>query len=139
MMHACFDDIEPILDLLQEGHDRSPTYRHLPTNRDKARLSLQQMILNPTMLVAYHGDGVLIGLASQAWWHDGMVIADLFCYARRRGLALVRAYLAWAKEFPGENEITLGVTFGGAAGERTEKFYQRLGLERSGAIFRVAT
>lgn len=138
-MHASFDDIENILDLCQEAHDLSPHYQKMPSNRDKARQCLEQMILNPMMLVAYNGDGVLIGLASPAWWHDGLVIADVFCYARKRGLPLVREYLAWAKRFPGKNETSLGVTFGGEAGERTCKLYQRLGLERSGEIHRVIT
>lgn len=139
IMHASFNDIGPILDLIEEAHGRSETYQGIPFNRDRTRASLESIVPNPRCLVAFNGDGVLIATATDALWHDGMLIADLFFYARRNGLQLIREYKAWAKAFPGNNEITLGVTFGGEAGRRTENLYQRLGFEQSGTYFRVNT
>lgn len=136
-MHASFDDIESILDLCQEAHDLSPHYQSIPSNRDKARQYLEQMILNPMMLVAYNDDGVLIGLASDEWWRDGLAVTSLFFYARKNGRALLKEYINWANRFPGYKTINLGVTFGGKAGERTAKLYERLGFERTGINFEV--
>lgn len=138
-MHACFDDIEAILDICQEAHDLSPHYRHIPSDRHKARASLAQMILNPHMLVAFNGNGVLIAVAAPSWWGDGLVISDVFFYARKGGRTLLREYLKWARAFPGNNQISIGVTFGGEAGERAEQLYRRLGFEQSGTIFKVTT
>lgn len=76
-------------------------------------------------------------MAVPAWWHDGLTIADLFFYAEKGGLALMKSYKDWAGGFPGDNEILLGVSYGGEEGQRTEKLYNKLGLERTGAQFKV--
>lgn len=134
-MHATMGDIEAILDLCQEAHDQSPTYQHLTANRDRARDHLKQMILNPMFFVGYNGEGVVIGMASPAWWHDGLMIADLFCYARKGGLPLIKGFIRWAKGFPGDNEIIIGTTFG--ADDRADRLYQRLGFKRIGAQYTI--
>ena len=109
----------------------------MPSNRNKARAAIRQLMMDPYAFVGFNGHGVLIGMAVPAWWHDGLTIGDLFFYADKGGLSLLKSYIAWAKDFPGNNEIVLGVTYGGDKGERTEKLYNKLGLTRTGAQYKV--
>ena len=137
--HACKSDLERILDLATEAHELSPTYRHLPPNRDKARESISAMLTNPMGYVGVVDDGeihgILIAVAAESWAHDGLIVSDLLFYARKNGRSLLSHYLDWADGFPQPKINLLGISFGGDKAERTEQLYQRLGFTKVGAQF----
>jgi GNAT superfamily N-acetyltransferase len=49
---------------------------------------------------------------------------------------MVKELIAWAEKNPRVVEVHVGVTNAIVDWERTAKFYERLGLERCGAMFR---
>lgn len=136
-MHATFNDIPKIVELCLEARDHSAHYSHLIEDWDRGIASLEVMIMNPRCFVGFNGDGVIIGNAQDSWWHQGMVITEVFYYAKKNGLPLLREFLSWAKAFPGNNEIYVGATFGGDKGAVAERIYKRLGLTPTGSIWKV--
>jgi hypothetical protein len=136
MAHATSEDIEDILQLCIRAHDVSEAYQGIGYDIDVARRNLKGMLMSPLVFIGYNGTGVIIGVASPSWYRNGYDVADVFFYAEKNGLQLIKEYIAWAKDFLSP-DISLGVTFGGEAGERTERLYEKLGLERVGSTFKV--
>ena len=136
-MHATLSDIDHIAELCLKARTLSTTYNHLVEDWDRGMASLRAFITSPQSLVLYNGHGVLIAYAADSWWHDGMTISEVFFYAEKGGLSMLKEFMRWAKGFPGNNEIYIGSTFGGDKGERTDRLYKRLGIERAGTLYRV--
>lgn len=137
--HLSRQDLDEAVALIVKAHDQSEAHKHIPINAEKVKQNLEGVLMNPYAVALYNGKGLMIGLASPSPWHDGLTINDVFCFAEGGGLSLIKAFLKWAKAFPGTNEINLGVTFGGDAGERTEQLYERMGFERTGSTFKMRT
>jgi hypothetical protein len=137
--HACFADIEQILDIAEEANRKTDTYRELPPNREKAKAFITAMVPNPKAYIGVVDDngiqGIVISMAAESWAHDGLIISDILFYARRNGRALLKHYIEWVDGFPQPKVHILGITFGGENAERTEQFYQHQGFTKVGAHF----
>lgn len=137
-MHAAIKDIPKIIEICQEGHDLSPTYAASSTCPDRAAESLAGMICDPKCAVLFNGHGVLIGVAAPQWYSDSLVITNLFYYARKDGLSLLREFIRWGERFPGENTISISTSFGGELGQRAEAVLSKLGATKIGTNYKVA-
>lgn len=80
--------------------------------------------------------GMLLGVAEQFWWSRARYATDLILHSEYAGdgLALSRAFLAWAQKVPGVVEVTMGQS-SGLDVERSERFYQFLGLRKVGGLY----
>jgi len=91
-----------------------------------------------------HGEisGVLAGITNKIYYSRQKQVLDLvFCVDpnyKGHGYYLARRYLAWARNLKGiaPGEIYLGVT-SGLEVDKTSEFYEKLGLERIGAVYRI--
>lgn len=87
-------------------------------------------------------EGLMIGILDQVYpvLKDLMVTDLLFVFSERAdprdAREMIRQLIAWGEQNPKVVEIHLGVTDAIGDWERTGKLYERLGLERSGAMFR---
>lgn len=137
--HACFDDIEPLLALIEKAVKASPNYQRHDFDRGRTMASLKRAILNPMALVAVTDDlkGMIAGEAYPAPWHQGLSIWNNFFFAEKGGIGLARFYKKWAKEFGGRNDIKLAVSFGGDRAERSGRLFEHLGCDPIGQQYRV--
>lgn len=97
------------------------------------------------VLVSQRGEpieGFLIGLLDQVYpCAKELMATDLLFILRpgadpRDARTMLKRLIAWAQANPKVVEVRLGVTDAMGDWRRTAKLYERLGLERSGALFR---
>lgn len=87
-------------------------------------------------------EGVMIGMLDQVYpvLKELMVSDLLFVFTERAdprdARDMIRQLIAWAEQNPKVVEVHLGVTNAIGDWERTAKLYERLGLQRCGAMFR---
>lgn len=134
--HAGLDDIGACLDVCEKASEESENYGKF--HRGIAERNLRVRILNPYSLVLINekSDGVLIGLATPSTHTVQIRVSNEFLYAQSEGVALIRAYLRWAKEW-GDADINFCVSFGGEKGERASRLLKKLGLTEIGKLHRV--
>lgn len=119
------------------------SYRHLPVNVEKSAAKFRAWIADPDycVLVAMHDGkviGFVIGFVASHDFHDGLGAWDKLFYlrpeARGSGYAyrLYRAFRQWAAA-KGALDVWPGVS---TADGKAVQFYQRMGLEAVGVLFR---
>ncbi len=150
---AKFVDIPQMVLLLEEGYRRS-IYAGKATFDDQEANQLIRRALprhghtnnggSMVMVSESNGmvDGLMIGLLDNVYpCLKELVATDLlFIQAEhanpRDGVLMLKNLIAWAEANPRVIEIHLGVASTVGDWERTAQLYERLGLERCGAMFR---
>lgn len=130
-------DIDVIAAICIEAHQKS-AYAHIPIVEICGRQLIAHCILKGFSWMTECGNGVLLGYTQPLWFdHDKTGATDLVFYVRESakgdGVKLAKKYLEWGKA--NADAVMLGITFGGDAMERTEQFYERLGLVKIGGQF----
>jgi hypothetical protein len=150
---AKFTDIPQMVLLLEEGYRRSiyagkATFDVLEAKRLIAT-ALQRhghTNLNGSLVIVSEAagivDGLLIGILDNVYpCLKELVATDLLFIQSehanpRDGILMLKNLIAWAEANPKVIEIHLGVASTVGDWERTAQLYERLGLERCGAMFR---
>lgn len=136
-MYASISQLKEIVDLCYKAYQLSDNHSKETANIKKSVSTISNLITNPYGLVLYNGTAVLIAVATPSLFKDGLLIANLLFYADKNGIPLLKEYSSWAKGFPGSNEIYMSCSYGGYKGDRAEKLFEKLGLERVGSQFKV--
>jgi hypothetical protein len=151
---AKFVDIPQMAALLEDGYQRSiyagkATFDPIEAKQLVARalprhghtnLGGSLVIVSETAGMV---DGLLIGILDNVYpCLKELVATDLlFIQAEhanpRDGILMLKNLIAWAEVNPKVLEIHLGVTSTVGDWERTAQLYERVGLERCGAMFRM--
>lgn len=132
--HACMADIPAIIALCKEARDTSATLAGIDGCRETLTANLQAMCLSPHHIILVkdvEGEavGVLIGIVSSSWWHRGFDATEVCFYLqpghRGGGMKMLDSFLDWAWGFPQTQQVFLSISYGGDAGRRTERLYDR--------------
>lgn len=102
---ATIADLDAVLDFCAEFHANSG----LPMRFDRAAMGrlVSGMIENEVGTVLLSDTGVIGGVLSPAYCDpEWLVAVELFWWAKRDGLALLRSFEAWAKE-KNANEVRM--------------------------------
>ena len=141
---AKFADIKLMVPFLMEANALTVS-KNVPIDVPTLTKTLQQVVNTPgnQAFLSFDGEtltGVLAGVSNQIWFSKKKQVVDLVFYVspehRGHGFYLARRYLAWAKNVKGAVEVFLGAT-SGLDTDRTEELYQKLGLDRVGATYRL--
>lgn len=143
--HACMADIPAIIELCKEARDTSATLGSIDGCRETITANLEAMCLSPhhlLLVLDVDGEavGVLIGVVANSWWHQGLDATDVCFYIkpnhRGRGMKMLDRFIAWAEGFSQLKQIFLSISYGGEAGQRTERLYNRK-FQRVGASYSI--
>jgi hypothetical protein len=126
------DDIDHVVELLREAHERSTVYRSVPYNEKRVREQLESWRIDPQTYFGVTDDGVIVGSVHKAWQFDGMIATGHIVYARKHGLDLLRAFLRWSRGWSAVRRINLAESFGELG---HDKIYERLGLQKVGGSY----
>ncbi len=147
---AKYGDIPAIWELMREMHERSRyVERAQPVMKEGKALLMQR--------IQRHGghqggcsvvfvsetdgriDGFVVGVLTRLYhYFDKLMATDQFWYVSlgaRDGLALYGALIAWAEANPNVIEIRAGMTDAISDYRRTERFFERKGFVKRGAIY----
>ena len=134
---ATDDDIEEIIELLKEGHLKSPSYGEQGYVEVRAAAFLDRVLSNPkaVILVDENLDGVLAAEIIPNWKGLGWMAATHVLYSRKgkAGLKLIQAYRKWANEWPQVTRVTISTSYGDD--ERTDELFNRLGFKPIGRTY----
>jgi GNAT superfamily N-acetyltransferase len=141
--NATHSDVATLIRLGGELHQES-SFASTRWNPEKAERAVRNLIDNEQFCIVYERDGKIAGFmggyATQPWYSDDLIAADLSLYItpgfRGSGMAAVRmikAFTDWAKD-AGVTQIRPGVSTG-VIGSAAERLYQSLGYSRSGCLF----
>ena len=90
------------------------------------------------MVATHDGEitGIMLGGALPLWFSRKRYATDIITYAETPGdgFRMIKAFMKWAWSMPSVIEITLAQSSGMDV-ERTGRLYERLGLQRVGALF----
>jgi len=138
-------DVSTILLLLREMHGE-PTVKLDEANWIKMAHVVVDLVGKSLVLVAVtEEDGIIGSIAGSVmteWYSEIPKLADPWFYVRKEkrnsaaGFKLMKAYKKMAKE------LGISVKVGHVLGddiERMDKFYEKLGFERTGTLYREAT
>lgn len=142
---AEFGDIRKIVPFLLDAKEF--VENDVPVDENTLRNTLQRVVNQPgnQLFISMDDDritGVLAGISNQIWYSKKKQVLDLVFYVdpeyAGHGYYLARRYLGWARKVKGvaPGEVYLGVTSGMDI-EKTSQFYERLGLSRAGAVYRM--
>lgn len=143
---AAFADIKEIVPFLISANAVTAT-KDVPVDPDTLRNTLQRVINQPghqcfLSLEKEKITGVLAAVSNPIWFSKKKQVLDLVFYVEPahagHGYYLARRYLGWAKKLKGvaPGEIYLGV-LSGMNLDRTQNFYERLGLTLTGYVYRT--
>lgn len=150
---AKFADIPRVIEVLREASERSIYARTAEFDRELTRQMLARAMNrhghhnnggSMVMVSEKEGvvEGIMVGILDSVYpvFRELMVTDLLFVFSEqapaRDARDMIRALIQWAESNPKVIEIHLGVTSAVGDWERTGKLYERLGLERCGAMYR---
>ena len=143
---AILPDMSFILHVLAEMHDE-PEQPLDPVNWIKVSHLLVDLIARGWVLVAVDEEdnrivGTIGGAVTTEWYSDQPVLSDYWFYVKKdsrkspAGFKLMKAFKAMAKEL--DLPLKVGHTLGQDI-ERMDRFYGKLGFERTGTLYRKAS
>lgn len=120
---AEFDDIPRLTSYISAFHKASP-YSDVEFSPGATRTVLQDLIVRPTACVFIHDHGALGGEISRLRFGRACVAQELFWWAEKDGLALLKAFEDWAQDNGGDL-----ICMAALADQRFERFYARKGYQ----------
>lgn len=140
-------DVAHLVELARAMHAEATALAHTTFDDEKVGVAFQRSIGDGPAFVhldpAGEIDGMLLALVGERWYSRERMVSDLVVYmrpARRGGLGgyrLLDALLAWCEDRGiAPQNVQLGITTG-VQPAATGAFYERLGFESAGAIYRL--
>jgi hypothetical protein len=123
---ATHDDLDRIADLGADFHAFSP-WREIPFDRDSTKAFCARLVEGGVILLSDHG--MIGGMLNPLYFNPAHIVAvELFWWASKDGLALMRAFEDWGAE-----QGVVGYQFsalGDAQSERMDTLFQRAGYRK---------
>lgn len=139
---ATFDDIPVLVRLGRSMHGES-RFRSISFSETKLAQVLANLLKERMCVLVAERDGevrgLFLGIVTQYYFSDEQLAIDLALFVEpgarggMTGAALVRTFVAWAKE-RGIRHLELGVSTGVLV-EETSALFERLGFKRQGSLF----
>ncbi len=140
---ATHADIPQLVEFFLAFKRRSP-YATITHDLDRARATMRRCISSPGGYLALampEGKIVaaLMGETFEHWWSSRHYATDhiLVSYQSGAGEALVRDFCRWAWSRPNVVEVLLGQSSGRHV-DGAQMFYEGLGFERCGGLYRLS-
>lgn len=140
-------DLPALVALIRVMHDESPHYKALGYVEEKVIGALTRSMGDGPCFVHVDAagaiDGLFVAIVAERWFSHDRFVTDLAVFVppeKRGGLIAYRlfeAFIAWCESagMP-PADVQIGITTG-VRQERTGAFYQRMGFERVGEVFRL--
>lgn len=145
--HATALDIPRLIELGRQMHAEAPAYKRLGFDDAKVTAMLERAMKDGILLVAATPEetivGGFMGMLGEYWFSRDKCFIDLAVFVepgRRGGITaarLVKGAKAWCQE---QGVQPADVQFGVSTGvhpEATGQFYEALGFQLSGGIYRL--
>ena len=120
---ASWDDIPQLMSYISEFHKASP-WAGEAFSPAATRTDLQNLISHPSACVLMHDHGVIGGQLTPLRFGKAMLAQELFWWAKKDGLSLLRGFENWAAD----NGADL-ICMVSLSGSKIGKIYERRGYE----------
>ena len=129
--------------MIKEAHPMSDYSQH-PFSVEVTQKYMRRLIADQSMSlwVATKSNevvGVIGAVRNEVFCSKSKHITALFVLVSKEGtgygVALIRTFLGWAKAQKGVMGIDMGITSGMGDTSRTEKLFEKLGLEKTGSTW----
>lgn len=122
---AGVDDLDRIIELGRKFHDLSP-WSAVPFNAYKMKKVLLEMMEDEDAIVLMHDHGILGGHIMSPYFSDTVIAQELFWFAEKEGMALLKAFEVWAFH-EGAEMVSMAGT--GIKPKALDRLYRRQGYE----------
>ena len=126
---ATWDDLPRLISYISAFHAASP-YAELEFSPGGTRVVLQNLIAHPSSCIFLHEHGAIAGEISTLRFGRARIAQEIFWWAERDGLRLLKAYEDWAMDKGAELIAMMDLS-----GNRLGKIYQRRGYQPSENLY----
>ena len=125
------DDLPRLIELGKAFHQKSPL-SSLDFNEYKMKKVFLEMMADSDAVVIMHDDGLIGGTIASPFFSSSTIAQELFWYAEKDGMELLKAFEAWAY-VTGADYVSVAST--GLRTKALARVYGRMGYEPREATF----
>lgn len=131
---AGYDDIDTLVELAIKFHSMSPfaAYRFSPNG---TRSYLKWIIRNPNSVILTNGFGAIGGIVDDYPFCEVRVAKELFWYAEKGGIELLRAFNEWVDQMGADVELISSIETSGHGQETFQRLLRKFGYGRVETLY----
>jgi len=121
-------DLPRLLELGYKFHQYSP-YHNLSYKTEAVEPFILHLINSPDAILYMHGAGAIGGLLHPLYFGGGLIAQELFWFAEKGGMALLKAFESWATHKGAQGVSVSSLVVGDREDRIVDRLYTRRGYQ----------